>query len=55
MVLWKYYHKNGNIESQGEYKDDQLEGLWIFFNKSGKAIDKKNYTQLRLLEESLEE
>ena len=53
--LWKYYYKNGNVESQGKYKNDELEGLWMFFNKSGKTIDKKNYTRLRMLEESMEE
>ncbi|NJN25290.1 MAG: hypothetical protein HC819_04590 [Cyclobacteriaceae bacterium] len=52
--LWKFYHSNGNVESQGNYKDDEPEGLWIFFNRSGTAIDKKDYTKLKKLEESLD-
>jgi antitoxin component YwqK of YwqJK toxin-antitoxin module len=40
---WKEYHPNGQIKSQGEYKDGKRIGEWVFYYPNGKLEQKGKY------------
>ena len=35
---WKYYYSNGQIKTQGKYKDGEREGEWINYNELGDIV-----------------
>jgi len=37
----KVYHSNGKLYYEGNYTDDQPSGVWTFFDKEGRFIQKK--------------
>ena len=39
--LWKSYHSNGQLYSEGNYINDKLDGLWKYYDKQGKIIKKE--------------
>ena len=41
--LWKHYHENGKLISEGNYKDYRQENLWKFYYKNGKLKTEGNY------------
>ena len=41
--LWKEYHPNGQLKSQGEYKDGKRIGEWIFYYPNGQIEQKGKY------------
>jgi antitoxin component YwqK of YwqJK toxin-antitoxin module len=32
---WIYYHKNGQVESEGLYKDNKKKGCWKYYDERG--------------------
>ncbi|MFO8068285.1 MAG: hypothetical protein R6U11_11960 [Bacteroidales bacterium] len=38
-----FYHKNGNISSEGFYVNKERHGLWRFFNEKGNIISENYY------------
>ena len=36
--LWKFYNKNGTIQSLGEFKDGKKVGLWEVYDENGQLI-----------------
>lgn len=39
----KVYHPNGQLRYEGNYESDKPSGEWIFYNDSGKEINRKQY------------
>ena len=42
------YHRNGQVESKGNYKDGKKEGLWECYYKNGQLASKGNYIDGKL-------
>ena len=40
---WKYYFKDGSLETSGFYEDDIPNGKWTWFQPDGKVIEEGNY------------
>jgi len=43
LVKATYYYDNGNIEQEGYFKDNKLQGTWNYFNQEGKKVAIGNY------------
>ncbi len=41
--VWKEYHPNGQIKSQGEYVNSKRIGEWVFYHPNGKVEQKGKY------------
>lgn len=42
---WFWYYENGNLETQGNYKNNQRVGLWSFYHKNGALKKKGTFTE----------
>lgn len=40
---WIYYYENGEMESEGQYKDDQKKGVWKYYNEKGELLKTEEY------------
>ncbi len=43
--VWKFYDKNGKLESEGYYEDGQLEGAYASYFPNGKVSYESNYEE----------
>ncbi len=41
--LWKYYNENGNLSSEGMYKEGKKVGEWKFYKTDGSLLKTINY------------
>ena len=41
--LYKTYHKNGQLESEGNYVDGRMDGLWKFYHENGQLKLEGNF------------
>jgi antitoxin component YwqK of YwqJK toxin-antitoxin module len=41
--LWKFWHENGKLSSEGEYRNGEREGLWKFWNENGELSSEGEY------------
>ena len=39
LVRKREYHKNGQIRDEGNYKDGQQDGKWVYYDKKENIID----------------
>ena len=37
--MWKYYHDNGRLASEGKMEDGKKEGSWKYYTRSGNLED----------------
>ena len=47
-----YYYSNGQIESQGNQKDNKYYGKWTFWYENGQKSREENYKDDRLISET---
>lgn len=50
------YYENGKFETKGHYKNDQMDGDWIYYDQNGTEIQRINYvmgktSQQKMLDE----
>ena len=43
--FWKEYHPNGQLKSEGVYKDGKRIGEWVFYHPNGKIEQKGKYDE----------
>ena len=36
---YQYYFENGNLSTEGNYRNGEKEGLWLYYNQEGKVSD----------------
>ena len=41
--FWKTYYENGQLEAEGNYRENQIEGLWKFYFKNGKLKEEVDF------------
>ncbi len=41
--VWKYYHDNGNMASEGRLVNGLKVGQWKFYNRSGRLMEVIEY------------
>lgn len=42
-VAWVDYHENGNLSSQGHFKNDEAGGYWIVYYENGQLQYKGDF------------
>ena len=47
---WKTYHENGQLRSEGTYKDGQLDGLWKVYDINGQLFREETYKDGKLID-----
>ena len=50
--IWKEYHKNGQLSSQGNYKDFKHDGLWRTYHDNGQLRSEELYKDGELISET---
>mgnify|MGYP002713249719 FL=1 len=40
---WLFYYENGQLGKRENYKDGVLDGLWEYFDETGKLKQRKTY------------
>jgi len=48
--VFTFYHKNGQIESMGEYADGSKFGIWQRFDSTGTVRTNKIYTSQQMMD-----
>ena len=52
MAKWTYWHKNGQIEQEGNYKDGRVDGKWTYWHKNGQKSEERNYKDDKLVSQT---
>lgn len=45
MVKATYYYDNGDVKTEGFFKDQKLTGQWVTYDTSGKKVQIANYKE----------
>lgn len=48
--IFTFYHKNGQVESMGEFADGTKFGIWQRYDSTGRALTNKIYTSQQMMD-----